>query len=175
MMVSSLLSESYESWLQHRRAFLQRGIYHAYMQRTHARSSHRSSSSSSSSVTPSTPTKSDTTPEELLPIIQPMLVYTGLIEQLQRYFKVQKKGASQTGEKDEEGWESLMKAKLLDVKELVGFSKEMLSWLEDMTSAADLQEAFDVIGVLADVMSGPSGKCEDFVYASIEAGKGSSF
>lgn len=169
MMVSSLLSESYESWLQHRRAFLQRGIYHAYMQRTHARSSQRSSSSTT------TPTKSDTAPEELLPIIQPMLVYTGLIEQLQRYFKVQKKGAGKTVEKDEEVWEVLMKEKLLDVKELVGFSKEMLSWLEDMTSAADLQEAFDVIGVLAEVMSGPSGKCEDFVYAAIEAGKGSSF
>ncbi|KAK9067154.1 hypothetical protein SSX86_014479 [Deinandra increscens subsp. villosa] len=177
MMVSSLLSESYESWLQHRRAFLQRGIYHAYMQRTHAKSSHRSSSSSSSS-TPSTPSKSDATPEKLLSIIQPMLVYTGLIEQLQRYFKVQKKGAGQTSEKDEknlEGWELLMKEKLLDVKELVGFSKEMLSWLEDMTSATDLQEAFDVIGVLADVMSSPSGKCEDFVYAAIEAGKSSSF
>ncbi|KAI3784947.1 hypothetical protein L1987_44055 [Smallanthus sonchifolius] len=176
MMVSSLLSESYESWLQHRHAFLQRGIYHAYMQRTHARSSHRSSSSSS--TPPSTPTKSDTPPEELLTIIQPMLVYTGLIEQLQRYFKVQKKGAGETKEKDEknfEGWELVMKEKLLDVKEVVGFSKEMLSWLEDMTSATDLQEAFDVIGVLADVMSSPSAKCEDFVYAAIEAGKGSSF
>lgn len=178
MMVSSLLSESYESWLQHRRAFLQRGIYHAYMQHTHTRSSHRSSSSS---TTPSTPTKSDTPPEKLLTIIQPMLVYTGLIEQLQRYFKLQKKGTGQKGEKDEknlEGWELLMKEKLLDVKELVGFSKEMLSWLEDMTSAIDdknLQEAFDVMGVLADVMSSPSGKCEDFVYAAIEAGKSSSF
>lgn len=176
MMVSSLLSESYDSWLQHRRAFLQRGIYHAYMQRTHARSSHRSSSSSSSSL--STPAKSDTKPEELLTIIQPMLVYTGLIEQLQHYFKVPKKGVSQsgqTGEKDEknlEGWELMMKDKLLNVKDMVGFSKEMLSWLEDMTSATDLQEAFDVIGVLADVMSGPSGNCEDFVYAAIEAGKG---
>lgn len=175
MMVSSLLSESYESWLQHRRAFLQRGIYHAYMQRTHARSSHRSSSSSSS---PSIPTKPDAKPEELLTIIQPMLVYTGLIEQLQHYFKVQKKGvgqSGQTGEKDEknfEGWELAMKDKLLNVKEMVAFSKEMLSWLDDMTSATDLQEAFDVIGVLGDVMSTPWGKCEDFVYAAIEAGKG---
>ncbi|GJR24096.1 auxin transport protein BIG [Tanacetum coccineum] len=176
MMVSSLLSESYESWLQHRRAFLQRGIYHAYMQRTHGRSSHRSSSSSSPS--PSTPTKPDAKPEELLTIIQPMLVYTGLIEQLQHYFKVQKKGVGQSGqtrEKDEknlEGWELAMKDKLLNVNEMVGFSKEMLSWLDDMTSATDLQEAFDVIGVLGDVMSTPSGKCEDFVYAAIEAGKG---
>lgn len=36
MMVSSLLSESYDKCLQ-------RGIYHAYMQRTHGRSMHRSS------------------------------------------------------------------------------------------------------------------------------------
>ncbi|XP_071733833.1 auxin transport protein BIG [Rutidosis leptorrhynchoides] len=168
MMVSSLLSESYESWLQHRRAFLQRGIYHAYMQRTHARSSHRSSTSS-------TPSKTEAKPEELLNIIQPMLVYTGLIEQLQRYFKVQKKGvvnSGQTDEKNLEGWELVMKEKLLNVKDMVGFSKEILSWLDDMISATDLQEAFDVIGVLGDVMSSPSSKCEDFVYAAIEAGKG---
>ncbi|KAI3669933.1 hypothetical protein L6452_41423 [Arctium lappa] len=189
MMVSSLLSESYESWLQHRRAFLQRGIYHAYMQRTHGRSTHRSSSPSSSPSSslssPSTPTKSDgaAKPEELLTIIQPMLVYTGLIEQLQRYFKVQKKSVANAGgdeskesgeneEKKLEGWEVVMKEKLLNVKEMVGFSKEMLSWLDDMTSATDLQEAFDVIGVLADVMSSRSGNCEEFVYAAIDAGKG---
>ncbi|XP_023737665.1 auxin transport protein BIG [Lactuca sativa] len=160
MMVTSLLSESHESWLQHRRTFLQRGIYHAYMQRTHSRSTHR----------PPTAAK----PEELLAIIQPMLVYTGLIEQLQRYFKVEKKKdlveKSNSNDKDLERWEVVMKERLVNVKDLVGFSKEMLSWLDDMTSVADLQEAFDVIGVLADVMS--SGKCEDFVYAAIDAGKG---
>ncbi|KAI3768455.1 hypothetical protein L2E82_19139 [Cichorium intybus] len=161
MMVSSLLSESYESWLQHRRAFLQRGIYHAYMQRTHSRSTHRA---------PTTATK----PEELLPIIQPMLVYTGLIEQLQRYFKVEKKGKDlvEIDDKDLERWEVVMKERLVNVKDMVGFSKEMLSWLDDMSSVGDLQEAFDVIGVLADVLSGRSGKCEDFVYAAIDAGKG---
>ncbi|KAJ6768554.1 E3 UBIQUITIN-PROTEIN LIGASE UBR4 [Salix koriyanagi] len=50
MMVNSLLSESYESWLQHRRSFLKHGIYHAYMQPTHGRPSSRASPTSSSTV-----------------------------------------------------------------------------------------------------------------------------
>lgn len=190
MMVSSLLSESYESWLQHRRAFLQRGIYHAYMQRTHGRSTHRSSNptsvvrSDSGSTSGSLITQTGGT-NELLSVIQPMLVYTGLIEQLQCFFKVKKLATVVVGQaeghsKELEGggesgslesWEILMKEKLLNVKEMVGFSKELLSWLEDMTSATDLQEAFDVIGVLADVLSSGFTRCEDFVYAAIDSGK----
>ncbi|KAL0377636.1 UNVERIFIED_CONTAM: Auxin transport protein BIG [Sesamum radiatum] len=80
MMVSSLLSESYESWLQHRRGFLQRGIYHAYMQR-HGRSVLRGSpslpsrqDSGSTSAGPSGETGGS---DELFSTIQPMLVYTG--------------------------------------------------------------------------------------------------
>jgi len=70
-----------------------------------------------------------------------------------------------------EGWEVVMREKLLTVREMVGFSREVLTWLEDATSASDLQEAFDVIGVLADVLSGGFARCEDFVYAAINGGK----
>ena len=70
-----------------------------------------------------------------------------------------------------EGWEVVMKERLLNVKELLGFPKEMLSWLDEMNSADDLQEAFDVGGVLADVLSGGFAQCEDFVMAAINAGK----
>ncbi|KMS96925.1 hypothetical protein BVRB_7g180420 [Beta vulgaris subsp. vulgaris] len=52
-----------------------------------------------------------------------------------------------------ESWEVVMKDKVLDMKEMVGKSKELLSWLDDMTSAGDLPKAFDVIGALADVLS----------------------
>ncbi|XP_057769810.1 auxin transport protein BIG [Salvia miltiorrhiza] len=162
MMVSSLLSESYESWLQHRRAFLQRGIYHAYMQR-HGRSTQRRAESGDSSGS-----------DELFSNIQPMLVYTGLIEQLQRYLKVRKSSTVQTrgaeGE-DESTWEVVMKERLSNVKDMVGFSKELLSWLEDITSASDLQESFDIIGALPDVLASGYTRCEDFVYASINLGK----
>lgn len=182
MMVNSLLSESYESWLQHRRVFLQRGIYHAYMQHTHGRSPHRASLNQ--------PTAESSGIDDLLSIVQPMLVYTGLIEQLQCFFKVKKSsanavvgraegGSSSSKESDGgeveggslEGWEVVMREKLLNVREMVGFSCDLLTWLEDATSASDLQEAFDVIGVLADVLSGGFARCEDFVHAAINSGK----
>lgn len=178
MMVSSLLTESYESWLLHRRAFIQRGIHHAYMQHMHSKSLPRGSGSSRSELS------STSGSDDLLPIIQPMLVYTGLIEQLHQFFKPRKStaGASSDGEgtskqveEDDdnglESWEVVMKDKLLNMKEMVGFSKELLSWLDDMTSAGDLQEAFDVIGALADVLSGGFKSCEEFVQAAINAGK----
>ncbi|XWS75634.1 hypothetical protein CRYUN_Cryun01aG0107800 [Craigia yunnanensis] len=176
MMVNSLLSESYESWLHHRRNFLQRGIYHAYMQHTHARSTAKIESASSSK----SPT-SESGGDELLSIVRPMLVYTGLIEQLQQIFKVKKSSSlasikaegTSTGSEGEglEGWEVVMKERLLNLKEMLGFSKELLSWLDDMTSASDLQEAFDIIGALGDVLSGGFSRCEDFVQAAIAAGK----
>ncbi|KAM1666136.1 hypothetical protein ACFX1X_045806 [Malus domestica] len=191
MMVNSLLSESHESWLQHRRAFLQRGIYHAYMQHTHGRSAGRTSSSSSPIVkiesgnTSQSPSAEIGGADELLSVIRPMLVYTGLIEQLQRFFKVKKpantaptraEGTSKVSKGDDSGsleaWEVVMKERLLNVKEMVDLSKEMLSWLDEMSSASDLQEAFDIIGVLADVLSGGITNCEDFVRAAIDAGRG---
>ncbi|CAB4274693.1 unnamed protein product [Prunus armeniaca] len=55
---------------------------------------------------------------------------------------------------------------------MVDFSKELLLWLDEMSSSSDLQEAFDIIGVLADVLSGGITNCEDFVRAAINAGRG---
>ncbi|CAN6173744.1 unnamed protein product [Urochloa humidicola] len=180
MMVYSLLSESYESWLQHRPVFLQRGIYHAYMQHKHGRSTLKLSSDSSSSAVRSDEGSSSDTSEnkKLFTIVQPMLVYTGLIEQLQQFFKKGKSsGTSKSGEKDGssgglEKWEIQMNEKLGNMKEMVGLSKDLLSWLEDMTSSDDLQEAFDVMGALADVFSSGHATCEDFVRAAIHAGRG---
>ncbi|XP_062198953.1 auxin transport protein BIG-like isoform X2 [Phragmites australis] len=179
MMVYSLLSESYESWLQHRPAFLQRGIYHAYMQHKHGRSKIKLSSDSSSSAVRSDEGSSADTNDnkKLFAIVQPMLVYTGLIEQLQQFFKKGKSsGLSRPSDKDESGghlekWEILMKEKLGNMKEMVGLAKDLLSWLEDMTSSDDLQEAFDVMGALTDVFSSNHMKCEDFVRAAIHAGR----
>ncbi|CAK8574237.1 unnamed protein product [Lathyrus sativus] len=115
-----------------------------------------------------------------------MLVYTGLIEQLQHFFKFKKSAiatSASTGAavssviegEDEsgnlEGWELVMKERLSNVKELLSFPKEMLSWLDDINSASDLQEAFDIVGVLPEVLSGGFTRCEDFVQAAINAGK----
>ncbi|KAL5739314.1 hypothetical protein ACOSQ2_028494 [Xanthoceras sorbifolium] len=188
MMVNSLLSESYELWLQHRRAFLHRGIYHTYMQHTHGRSMARSSSTPTNIVrleigsSSTNPTAESGGGEELLSIVRPILVYTGLIEQLQQFLKVKKSSSVvatrvEGSEGDDENgslesWEVVMKERLLNVKEMVGFSKELVSWLDDMNSASDLQEAFDIIGVLADVLSGGFSQCEDFVQDAISAGKG---
>lgn len=189
MMVNSLLSESYESWLLHRRAFLQRGIFHAYMQHTHSRSTSRSSASSTSKMESgsNSPNTEAEEPNDLLTTIRPMLVYTGLIQQLQHFFKVKKsaniassakEGTSATATEEEsetpnlEGWEVVMKERLNNVREMVGFSKELLTWLDEMNNARDLQEAFDIIGVLVDVLSGGINRCEDFVHAAINTGKG---
>jgi len=173
MMVNSLLSESYESWMQHRPAFLQKGIYHAYMQHKHGRSTLKLSAESSSSAVRSDE-GSSTDPNDskrLFGIVQSMLVYTGLIEQLQQFFKKGKpSGTSKSSEKDEK-WESRMKERMSNMKEMVGLSKDLLSWLEDMTSSEDLQEAFDVMGALTDVFSGGYTKCDDFVRAAIQAGR----
>ncbi|KAK6928056.1 E3 ubiquitin ligase UBR4, C-terminal [Dillenia turbinata] len=58
-----------ELWLQPNRSFLQRGIYHVYMQR---------------------PGSEIGSADNILSIVRPKLVYTGLIEQLQQFFKVRK-------------------------------------------------------------------------------------
>jgi E3 ubiquitin-protein ligase UBR4 len=64
-----------------------------------------------------------------------------------------------------------MKERMSNMKEMVGLSKDLLSWLEDMTSSEDLQEAFDVMGALADVFSSGYTKCDDFVRAAIQSGR----
>lgn len=176
MMINSLLCESYDDWVQHRRAFLLRGIYHAYMQHTHGRSSTlRVSSDSSATLRPEC---SSSNPKEnsIFSIVMPMLVYTGLIDQLQKFLKgnragsIGAKGSSKDSGESEgyEQWEVGMKERLLNVKEMVEFAKELLSWLEDMTSSSGLQEAFDVMGALGDAHSEGFSGCEDFVQAAIE-------
>ncbi|EPS73190.1 hypothetical protein M569_01564, partial [Genlisea aurea] len=172
MMSCSLLSDSYESWLKHRRGFLQRGIYHAYMQR-HGRPNQRSSAFQRPAAADSGGSN------ELFSTIQPMLVYIGLIEQLQHYFKVRKSPASDpvqtkatsSSDNDDtrklEAWEVEMNEKLVNVKEMVGFSKDLLSWLEEMTASADLLESFDIMGTLSDVLGSGYSKCDEFVHASI--------
>ncbi|CAN6479149.1 unnamed protein product [Victoria cruziana] len=119
--------------------------------------------------------------ENIFSIIQPMLVYVGLIEQLQHFFKTKRTSSSGTsanlsvsGRSDEvdnstgglEEWEVVMNERL-NVKDMMTFSKEMLGWLEEMQSASDLQEAFDIVGVLGDVLSGGCSSCEGFVRAAI--------
>ncbi|ESQ49882.1 hypothetical protein EUTSA_v10019869mg [Eutrema salsugineum] len=177
MMVNSLLSESYESWLQHRRVFLQRGIYHTFMQHAHGRAaSDAVDSTSSGGKTQDTETL---TGAELLSIVKPMLVYTGMIEQLQQFFKPKKPAQVDQNKKEGtssgvelEPWEIVMKEKLLNVKEMIAFSKELISWLDDINSATDLQEAFDIVGVLADVLSGGVTQCDEFVRSVIDVGNG---
>ncbi|XP_020102857.1 auxin transport protein BIG isoform X2 [Ananas comosus] len=193
MMVYSLLSDSYEDWSSHRLAFLQRGIYHAFMQHKHSGRSSSTLRSPSDSAAASTSRSDDGGPsadsadaKKLFALVQPILVYTGLIEQLQQFFKLgnssssSSSSSSSTAPGEEAGssgsgslerWEVVMKERMVNMKEMVGFSKEMLDWLEDMTTAADLQEAFDVMGVLRDVLSGGFSRCEDFVREAILAAK----
>lgn len=177
MMVNSLLSESYESWLQHRRVFLQRGIYHTFMQHAHGRVA--SSAAESTSSGGKTQDSETLTGDELLSIVKPMLVYTGMIGQLQQFFKAKKPVHVEPNKKEGtssgvelEPWEIVMKEKLLNVKEMVGFSKELISWLDEINSATDLQEAFDIVGVLADVLSGGVTQCDQFVRSAIDVGNG---
>lgn len=185
MMVNSLLSESYDEWHEHLPIFLQQGIYHAYKQHTHGRSTLRlSSDPATSSVIKSSDgcgTTEASDSSKLFPIIQPMLVYTGLIEQLQRFLKLSRhlnsenskesEGAVKGGSSNFEGWEVIMREKLVNMKEMVGLSKELLSWLDDMNSAVDLQEAFDVMGALGVALSGGFSNCDEFVQAALDSGK----
>ncbi|XP_042440937.1 auxin transport protein BIG-like [Zingiber officinale] len=179
MMVNSLLSESYEEWLHHRPAFLQRGIYSAYMQHKYGWSTFKLSDSASRAKQSDEGSSSELTDStKLFSIVQPMLIYAGLIEQLQQFFKLNKQNSpavassDSTGGEDQntsglEKWEITMKERLVNIKEMSRFSEEMLSWLEDMTNATDLQEAFDIMGALADAVSGGISQCEDFVRAAI--------
>ncbi|GLJ18302.1 hypothetical protein SUGI_0323850 [Cryptomeria japonica] len=201
MMVHSLLLQSLDEWEQHRHSFLQRGIYHAYMQYKHGRSpltapaSSRASSSELAAMDPKyddsgkdDANSSETGIEKLFAIVQPMLIYTGLIEQLQRFLKLnrpstrksrnvgtemdgnEKANDDSSGSLSMELWEVTMRERLQDVKGMLGFSKELLNWLEDMQSASDMQEAFDIMGALSDALSGGFSRCEDFVQDAISNG-----
>lgn len=182
-MVNSLLSESYEEWLQHRPAFLRRGIYSAYMQHKYGRSTLKLSDSASRAKRSDEGSSTDLTDStKLFSIVQPMLIYAGLIEQLQQFFKLNKRNSPAAASIESTGgegkntsglekWEITMKERLVNIKEMSRFSEELLSWLEDMTNATDLQEAFDIMGALADALSGGISRCEDFVRAAIVSGK----
>lgn len=205
MMVHAVLLQSLDEWEQHRHTFLQRGIYHAYMQYKHGRSaltapaSSPSSSRASSSDLAPVDSKSDDisredaesseTSENYFAIVQPMLIYTGLVEQLQRFLKWvkptarksrtienERENSEKTGDDSGSGpvsmepWEVTMRERLQDVKGMLGFSKELMNWLEEMQSASDMQEAFDIMGALGDVLSGGFSRCEDFVQHAIASG-----
>ncbi|KAH7416528.1 hypothetical protein KP509_14G095600 [Ceratopteris richardii] len=200
MMVQSLLLESLGDWQQHRRLFLQRGVYHAYMQFKHGHASlaaspisstasvSRSSSSSSSSEVSSSSTHTKTvgddlqvgslSKEQLFTVVQPMLIYIGLIDQLQQFLKSgpmrtqpetsgqDEQSKAEVGSAHLEAWELVMKERLRDIKAMLGFSNKLLEWLDEMQSAVDLQEAFDIMGALADALASHSS-CEDFIRDAI--------
>lgn len=213
MMVQSLLLESLDDWQHHRRTFLQRGIYHAYMQFKHGRTTLAAPPSPSPVPSPRisaefSSASSDTTTledanddshvgemngEQLFAVVQPMLIYTGLVNQLQCYLKQggpKSRGAEQVEEEQcpsgaenvkvdggsghaaLELWEVTMKDRLRDVKAMLGFSKDLLEWLDDMQGAEDLQEAFDVMGALGDVFSSGFSSCEEFVLDAINSATG---
>lgn len=223
MMVQSLLLQSLEDWQHHRRTFLQRAVLHAYVQYKNGRSllpttslpSPLSSSTRNSFdfvsnlVSPETKQRSSRSSEEpkdeirinlisreqLFTVVQPMLVFVGLVDQMQQFLKGGGGGivkvrdvaadkddrksshAAADGTKDDgsvhcgiEAWETSLKDRLHDVGAILGFAKDMLEWLEEMQGAQDIQEALDVMGALGDALTG-SKSCEDFVRDAIASGQ----
>jgi E3 ubiquitin-protein ligase UBR4 len=192
MMVQSLLLHSLDEWQRHRRAFIQRGLAHAYTQYKQGRSLLPASplppDSSPIVIEPKTPDNTQNggalSPEQIFTISHPMLVYVGLVDQLQHFFKSKPAAATQrevevdpaTTESTEaatasqigiEAWEVSMKERVRDVGAMLGFCKEMLEWLEDMQGAGDVQEALDIMGALSDALTGGCTSCDDFVREAI--------
>lgn len=56
-----------------------------------------------------------------------------------------------------------MKERIWDVGVMFGFFKEILEWFEEMYGVGDVQEVFDIMGVLFDVLMGGCISCDDFV------------
>lgn len=203
MMVQSLLMQSLEEWQLFRRTFIQRGLAHAYAQYKQGRSllpastlptpltTLDSSPFQPPIVEPKTPDSSQLdssskngalSPEQLFIVSHPMLVYVGLVDQLQHFLKSgtvkardsvevaaadsskEEATASQVGI---EPWEVTMKERVRDVGAMLGFSKEILEWLEDIQSAGDVQEALDIMGALSDALTGGCTSCDDFVRDAI--------
>ncbi|XP_024544363.1 auxin transport protein BIG [Selaginella moellendorffii] len=206
MMVQSLLLQSHDEWQQHRKTFLQRGAVHAYMLHKQGRVLLQPASPLPASTSPSPAARNPiefalsfspaadikrtassgglqatSTPslssEQLFSILQPMLVFIGIIDQLQRFFKSRSgsvvanrsssgssssSSAGGTTDDGTEAWEATMKEKLRDVSAMLAFSKDLLEWLEDMQSSADLQEALDVMGALGDAFSAGFSSCDEF-------------
>ncbi|KAI5072138.1 hypothetical protein GOP47_0012244 [Adiantum capillus-veneris] len=120
--------------------------------------------------------------KQLFTVVQPMLIYTGLVDQLQHYLKLgpvrtQACGSVQEDHSKGEGgsvhaalepWEVAMKERLRDIKAMLGFSNKLLEWLDEMQRAEDLQEAFDVMGALGDALAGHSS-CEEFIIDAINS------
>lgn len=204
MMVQSLLLQSLDEWLRFRRSFIQRGLAHAYAQYKQGRSLLPASPLPIPPLTtldsspfqspaigePKTPDSSQLdnsskngalSPEQLFTISHPMLVYVGLVDQLQHFFKsgtvkareVEVDAADSIKEEATvtqvgiEPWEVTMKERVRDVGAMLGFSKEILEWLEDMQGAGDVQEALDIMGALSDALTGSCTSCDDFVRDAI--------
>lgn len=197
MMVQSLLLQSLEEWQRYRRTFIQRGLAHAYLQYKQGRSllpaspllsplsALDSSPFHSPTIEPKTPGPSQQdnsqngalSPEQLFSIAHPMLVYVGLVDQLQHFLKsgtiksreLEVDAAESTKEETTvsqlgmEPWEVIMKERVRDVSAMLGFSKEILEWLEDVQGADDVQEALDIMGALPDALTGGCTSCDDFV------------
>ena len=103
MMVHAMLHQSFDEWEKHHHTFLQRGLYHAYMQYKHGclvLTAPVSSSSysralysdlapvdSKSDDTSREDTESSKTSENYFSIVQLMLIYTRLIEQLRHFLR----------------------------------------------------------------------------------------
>lgn len=200
MMVQSLLLQSLDEWQRFRRTFIQRGLAHAYTQYKQGRSLLPASplpsplpDSSPIVLEPKTPDTSSQdkngalSSEQLFTISHPMLVYVGLVDQLQHFFKsgmvkavgqreVEVDAAAESTKETEaapasqigiEPWEVSMKDRVRDVGAMLGFCKEMLEWLEDMQDAGDVQEALDIMGALSDALTGGCTSCDDFVREAI--------
>lgn len=211
MMVQSLLLQSLEEWQRNRRVFIQRGLAHAFVQYRQGRPllpnsplpSPRTaldlSPFQSPIAEPKTPDNSQRendaknnngvlmSSEQLFTIVHPMLMYVGLVDQLQQFLKsgsvkarefeavaaadtaaesIKEEGtaASQIGI---EVWEATMKEKVRDVGAMLTFSKEILEWLEEMQGATDAQEALDIMGALSDALTGGCTSCDVFVQEAI--------
>jgi E3 ubiquitin-protein ligase UBR4 len=177
MMVQSLLLQSLEDWQRFRRVFIQRGLAHAYAQYKQGRSLLPASPLPAELKTPESDKNGALSPEQLFMIAHPMLVYVGLVDQLQHFFKsgtvkareveTDSPDGSAASQAGIEPWEATMKEKVRDVSAMLGFSKEILEWLEDMRGAGDAQEALDIMGALGDALTGGCNSCDEFVRDAI--------
>lgn len=210
MMVQSLLLHSLEEWQRNRRAFIQRGLAHAFVQYRQGRpllpNSPLPSPRTALDLSPfQSPIAEPKTPDnsqhendaknnngvlmgsELFTIVHPLLMYVGLVDQLQQFLKsgsvkVREFEAAVVADtaaesSKEEGtaasqigievWEATMKEKVRDVGAMLTFSKEILEWLEEMQGAADVQEALDIMGALSDALTGGCTSCDVFVQEAI--------
>ncbi|KAL3677862.1 hypothetical protein R1sor_020818 [Riccia sorocarpa] len=205
MMVQSILLQSLEDWRHHRRTFLQRAVLHAYIQYKNGRSllpasslpsplsSARNTLDFSNLGTPESKRSEDLrhgdeirkvlTTEQLFTVVQPMLMYVGLVDQMQQFLKSGSTKGRESADREDrkaseslkddgsvlsgvEPWETTMKNRLRDVSAMLNFAKDLLEWLEEMQGSQDIQEAFDVAQILGDGLSSHTS-CEDFVRDAI--------